>query len=139
MHLTAFKKFTPTGILVCLSLLSGGAVMSQSPASFSGAIVYTAPNEAITSITAQIVLPTGLYFGSNVTVSYTTTGTSGSNSFRPTSLTLEPGTIVYNSLLSPATQVASNLAQISNLTGSEANLSAYLTIVRAAASGSGLD
>lgn len=134
-----FKKVATIGGLVSLSLLPGRAVLSQSPASFSGAVVYTAPSGAVTSLSAEIALPPGLYFNGNPTVTYNSLGTAGTNGFRPTALILQPDSIVGNPVLTPATQIANNLSQITNLTTNEQNLAAYVSIVRAAAGAGGLD
>ncbi|MCS6958986.1 MAG: hypothetical protein RMK91_02940 [Pseudanabaenaceae cyanobacterium SKYGB_i_bin29] len=140
MRVIPWKQVATIGSLVSLAFLPGRAVLSQT-ASFSGALTYIAPSGATTSISGQIVLPPGLFFssGSNSTVSYTSTGTAGSNDFRPTSLTLTPGTVLRDSTLTVSTQVAQNLSQITNLTTNQANLAAYISIVRAAAGSIGLD
>jgi hypothetical protein len=126
------------GLSFVLSVLSGRAVLSQT-ASFSGSVFYLAPSGAITSIAAEVVLPPGLYFNGNPTVTYSSSGTPGTVTFRPTSLTLEPGPILANHTLSPSAQVAFNLSQIANLTTNEANLATYISIVRAAGGADGLD
>jgi len=126
------------GLSFVLSVLSGRAVLSQS-ASFSGSVFYLAPGGAVTSIAAELVLPPGLYFNGNPTVTYISNGIPGTVTFRPISLTLNPDSIVADRTLSPSTQVAFNLSQIANLTTNEANLAAYISIVRAAGGTDGLD
>ncbi len=126
------------GLSFALSVLSGRAVLSQS-ASFSGNVFYLAPGGAITSIAAEVVLPPGQYFSGNSTVTYNSIGIPGTVTFRPISLTLEPGSIVTDRTLSPSAQVAFNLSQIANLTTNEANLATYISIVRAAGGADGLD
>lgn len=127
------------GGIICLqtNLASAQTTSTSSgTARFSGTVTYTAPNNSTISITGEMTLPSNLYYSSQGTVTYDSTGTVATNDFRPTGLTLTPGTVTPVSTSPSASQVVVNELQNAFNNG---DLSTAVTIIRAAGGLNGLD
>lgn len=127
-----------------------GTTSNVSGASISGAVMYQAPNGAVTTVTGQITLPQNYYYSGSATVSYGTneSATNGvianTNAFRPTSLTLGPDKDAGNSTIqqvnADGTIAAITATELKEaFDGNPQNLSKAISIIRAAGGANGLE
>ncbi|MDX2242201.1 MAG: hypothetical protein NW224_16065, partial [Leptolyngbyaceae cyanobacterium bins.302] len=121
--------------LVCLW---AGAAWGGEGGTFSGAVTYTSPSKATTSITGQIVLPNGMYFSGPGTVTYQNNGgQANTDSFLPTELTINPGTAMAVPANSSISAQAAAQLQVYFNSGTEADLQRALAVIRAAGGADG--
>jgi hypothetical protein len=111
-----------------------------SGASISGAVMYQAPDGAVTTVTGQITLPQNYYYEGNATVGYTSEGTPGENDFRPTSITLGPegGSDAIKAVDASASATAVTAKELQDAFEAD-DLPKAISIIRAAGGANGLE
>ncbi|BDI17248.1 hypothetical protein ANSO36C_30500 [Nostoc cf. commune SO-36] len=126
------------GSFCLLGLINGGNFLAPSAiaqqATARGAVTLIRPSGTFLSVSGEVTLPSGSYYGGSLTISPTYGGIAGGNDETITSLTISPG-VTKTTILSNPNPFINTVANLLNNSTSVEDLT---TIIRAGAGNNGL-